>query len=534
MSEVTRGKREQAAGGYEDARSGTIYWTLSLYIEADKVVGALERTDGKPLGERIDPEIFRRMQQNHWPSLALASAIDPLMNDIADRESQGVVKEFLLAATNEPTSDLRQGRAEVRKHEVLTFKMPASTTWTTEGVQFAATPTDLAHDREVRLRRFWMAHNNGALSYHLSFSHFYGSYDKGEEKGLSGYDPSTYYFLSLLQKLAAPKEYALRPDDLKTGRTVFDDNLGIDPLDNIKVAFRSEKEGLRFWPFVKAVFEEDAAELFDRLSKELTKEKSASVEVVAGGDYTKRLIDLVPFIEVPGLTAPKSRFMFMLHDGRLFDRLMPFDPASGDAIPRKAMVRDDCYAPYEARMQDLMKDAEKEGRSVVNLDREYWDWVCRRPEYLKGLKAGELRPPRPRSKSDKTDGGGQPGVTAEWTEDRDKEAVAELVSAMRSGLCEQTHALDDREHSRSKADRLLPAPVRPHIPAFETNRADCLDYLFLAGFNQNIIDFMNQDTSEILDSTDPLYPDSSEQTDERFFSPLRQPSGDDHLCAQEP
>lgn len=60
-------------------------------------------------------------------------------------------------------------------------------------------------------------------------------------------------------------------------------------------------------------------------------------------------------------------------------------------------------------------------------------------------------------------------------------------------------------------------PVGLHIPAYQTGRADCLDYLFLAGFNQNIIDWLNQDTSEILDSIDPIYPTEDVQADERFF-----------------
>lgn len=41
--------------------------------------------------------------------------------------------------------------------------------------------------------------------------------------------------------------------------------------------------------------------------------------------------------------------------------------------------------------------------------------------------------------------------------------------------------------------------------------------MFLAGFNQNIIDWLNQDTSEILDSIDPIYPTAEVQADERFF-----------------
>ena len=56
---------------YETAQSGTIYWTISLYIEPDKVASALGLTG------RIGPDQFRRLQRGHLPSLALANAIDP-------------------------------------------------------------------------------------------------------------------------------------------------------------------------------------------------------------------------------------------------------------------------------------------------------------------------------------------------------------------------------------------------------------------------------------------------------------------------
>lgn len=53
--------------------------------------------------------------------------------------------------------------------------------------------------------------------------------------------------------------------------------------------------------------------------------------------------------------------------------------------------------------------------------------------------------------------------------------------------------------------------------SFATKQPDCLHYLFLSGFNQNIIDFMNQDASEVLDSIDPIYPTTAEQAEENFF-----------------
>src|SRR5262249_1948374 len=43
------------------------------------------------------------------------------------------------------------------------------------------------------------------------------------------------------------------------------------------------------------------------------------------------------------------------------------------------------------------------------------------------------------------------------------------------------------------------------------------EYYFLSGFFQNIIDFFNQDSSEISDGTDPIYPISAEQAAEAYF-----------------
>lgn len=59
----------QAAGAadtYELAKSGTIYWTLSLYIEADRAAAAL----GLKPGARIGPETFagcREVIGRPWP-----------------------------------------------------------------------------------------------------------------------------------------------------------------------------------------------------------------------------------------------------------------------------------------------------------------------------------------------------------------------------------------------------------------------------------------------------------------------------------
>lgn len=510
---ATRG-RETKPGSYDAAVPGTIYWTLSLYIEPDRVAAALGRAPGDP----VPSAMFRRAQMRHLPSLALRNAVDPLFNDIADRETQGVVQEYLLATTDAAPTDLEEAAALIRRSEPLTFKVDKSTTWMTEGVTFEAHPPALDDPRRVGLRGFWMSHNNGALSYHLSFNHHYAEYEDDQGATRSGYDPSTYYFLSLLQKLAAPKEYALDPELLSelvkndSYVDVFSDTpLGIDPLDTLKVETANKVE-TRFWPFVRARLERDACALFPRLAREL------GIAAPTSG-FEESLIDLVPFIEVPGLKVPKSRFMFVVHDERFFDRLMPQDADGLASVPRKTMVRDGCYAPYQAEISKLTAPdddgrpprrvhlgtpvALEEQREVDPRDRvapDFWNWATTRAEYEVMLAAGGFaRASAAGTKQSRS----APPYTVLKPHDLDG-----LTAAMRAGDCLQ---LLDVAHKRLKP------PVRHHIPAFALQRPDCLDYLFLAGFNQNIIDFMNQDTSEILDSIDPIYPDSDEQSDERFF-----------------
>ncbi|HZG32500.1 MAG TPA: hypothetical protein VEZ59_04450, partial [Sphingopyxis sp.] len=224
---------------------------------------------------------------------------------------------------------------------------------------------------------------------------------------------------------------------------------------------------------------DDAGRLFDRLAAETGRPRAANL--------APHLIDEVPFIEVPGLRVPKSRFMFLLHDERFFKRLMPLDPVTGESAARKVMVQELCYLPFQEKLEERVSAAEA-GDGIVRLDTGYWNWATTQPQYETWIKG---RKPVLRKA-----GGGN------------FRNVGELAAAMRQGAVELT--VDE-------AGAPLPAPLPMKIPAFEPQRTDCLDYLFLAGFNQNIIDFMNQDTSEILDSIDPIYPDSDEQSDERFF-----------------
>ena len=75
-----------------------------------------------------------------------------------------------------------------------------------------------------------------------------------------------------------------------------------------------------------------------------------------------------------------------------------------------------------------------------------------------------------------------------------------------------------REQERAKREnRKIVTLPQDYLAAVHAQVPERLRYLFLSGFIQNIIDFMNQDASEILDSTDPIYPATREQEEESFF-----------------
>lgn len=414
--------------GFDEAIDKTVNWTLSLYVSRERLATAT--------GATITPLHALKVQSEDEGSLELRDAIEPLFNDIADRERLGRVEDILLA-----TPGPRQG-------ETISISMPDQIEWQTEGKRFRTCPSGLGQKRLLVLRRFWQLHVNGALSYHLSFQM---NYD---------HTPGDFYFLSIIQKALAPKEFRIEglsaSDVLKrpvcpteTAQT------GCLPLDEVRVCDEHVVD-TPLWQFVRRRFEDDAHSLLPRLS-------AAAGKALAdpSGLSATTLIEDAPFIEVQGLRMPLCRFMFFFKDSALFRRLMPsVDPVTGARPSRAQMCQSPCYAPYAKKMEELVARGGHSSPPLVEMDKDYWDWVMQRPDY-----AGYL-----------------------------------------SSLTEEEQ-------------RALTATKRQQLPAFDGDwtRPDCLQFLFLSGFVQNIIDFMNQDTSEIQDSLDPIYPVTEQQEDESFF-----------------
>jgi hypothetical protein len=397
---------------FEKCVDRSVCFTLSLYVSRRSVRTTLSIIPNGPQ--------MRAFQRGFHDSLRLRDAIDPLFNDIADRERLGQVDDTLLDVDG-PS----QG-------EIVSMTIPDMVSWTTEGVQFNARPSGLGKTRTLRLRRFWYAHRDGAFSYHLSFG---VQYD---------HSPADFYFLSLLQKLVAPKEFLASPlPATKKAWRPTDTETGVFPLDKIKVADASQLSET-FWQFVSRRFEADAQNMFGALASHLKVPR-----IKPDATRFEAMVDHVPFIEVPDLEMPKSRFMFFFQDQTFFRRLLPpTDPVTGLRPRRSSMVQRGCYTAYPSKIQEQVERCPDPVRPVVELDDDYWGWALSR-----------------------------------YADTRQEDVAA----------------------------------IKARIPAFEPGRADCLHYLFTAGFNQNIIDFMNQDASEVLDSIDPIYPTNEQQEDESFF-----------------
>ena len=373
-----------AAATVAEDRDKTLYWTLSLYIDAVNLPSDFKR--------EFDPQRQFSVQRQVFDSLRLRNAIEPMFNDIADRERLGVVEDFLLDVDGDHSG------------EIVHMTISDTIEWSTEGRSFAAELGPQA-PHAMRMRAFWYVHVNGALSYHVSFSYRYAH----------GF--ADFYFMSLLQKLAAPKEFVRRVDADTDKMDVRTAASGLFPLDRIEVV--KDGKAQRFWPFIAERFNHDMAGLFGKIKLSDVRADGQPVRL-HGLDYFQSLVRCEPFIETPGLSMPRARCMFVFDDERFVKALLPKTP-DGEALTRAQMVI-----------------------------------------------------------------GGRCGQQAE--------AIREKLERVGEG---GRVLLDARFLSDVSEEHLI--------------------YLFLAGFNQNIIDFINQEAHEVLDSLDPIFPLEPEHEAESFF-----------------
>ena len=224
------GVEETGQIGMEAAEDRTLYWTLSFYIPVDHIFpGNADRRPNERVRFSRERDVPAALA-NSPETQTLRHAIEPLFNDIADRSRVGRVDDQLFAAAGA---------------EELLFDLPPVVEWMTEGRRYRVAIPPHHRERAVGLRRFWYMHDNGSLSWHLSFRARYGAdLDRDIADGV----PSSYYFLSLLQKLAWPKEF-LCPDG----------GGGVDDIVGIGVRPASGGPRLPFWTFVEQCLAQDRA-----------------------------------------------------------------------------------------------------------------------------------------------------------------------------------------------------------------------------------------------------------------------------------
>lgn len=357
----------------------------------------------------------------------LRAAIDPLFNDIADRSRLGRIEDFLIAA---------------KKLDDAAFILPEKVQWSTEGQTYCVPISgsgsdDLDHRRfAMQVRRFWYLHSDGSLSWHVSFRVRYRTDEAGEDGESeailrrAGSVPTALYLLSLMQKLAYPKEYEL-PD--------IEDQQRSDVLVGLQIEHKLKQNkksplpeiGL-FWNVIESWFDEDCEAMQPYVPSEMA------------WNFLKHC-SLHSINEIPGLCCHDTRSNFFIQDEEFFKLIQPKSENSdtaGELVARRTRILDHAFEKYPKLVnpQSSWKVAQStDNGQTVELGDAYWEAVM----------------------------------------------AADADAAGGDGTLP------------SAAERLL--------------------YLFLAGFNQNIIDWTNQEASEVLDSLDPIYPKSDEQLEEGFF-----------------
>jgi hypothetical protein len=143
--------------------------------------------------------------RHYHDSHAIAQAMNPMFDDIADRKRDIYVQDFLIDTPSQihiPTEE------EPNLDETIALHFNPRLNWRTEGKPFSALLNDTGDKVELmaQCRAFWFGHSNGSLTYHLSLEINY-------EHSLAH-----FYALSALQKLVFPSEGT---DDLQHETHLF-------------------------------------------------------------------------------------------------------------------------------------------------------------------------------------------------------------------------------------------------------------------------------------------------------------------------
>ncbi|WP_202839790.1 hypothetical protein [Luteimonas saliphila] len=279
---------------------GRLHLTLSFLVEEARMQALVTDREGRCYWNRAllatlrgddDPDA-----DDYQDSRRLGHAIEPLFNDIADRQRGLFIQDFLLDTPSDPRRGDDADGENVCDEVELAF--PADVRWETEGDRFAlalSAPVRLA----ARCRAFWVAHSNTALTYHLSLELPYA------------HDHAHYYALSLLQKAVFPSE----------GTRWLD---GGD--DGLRVRSRLAGAALPLQAYVAAMFERHAASLLAGVRVALARRGLEMAPPSREGGLWRRLLLSV---DGPDHAPPRAlgelrcRTVFLLQDPYFFALLRP-------------------------------------------------------------------------------------------------------------------------------------------------------------------------------------------------------------------
>ena len=366
---------------------GTLHMTVSLVIPEMLIRQAL----GKEHEHLWSAEKRRRFGHPYSDSRRLGQAIEPLFDDIADRERGLFTKDFLL---DTPSTGTVAHAAHRNLCDVLQIVAPPNIEWATEGERFRITFAEPAR-LQAYTSAFWVAHRNGMLSYHMSFEIEYE------------HRPQHYYCLSLLQKAVTSTEGTEWVNGYDTDRRL-----------DLRTTSDPGSFGLR--DYVLDRFAKHAVHLLRQLKSGAPGSPHAGLRDPPG-NHVELLLEHANSL----FTGNQCRSVFLLKDRYFFDLLAHRNPEA---------LRELTQFLATIHSQSTMEDNRKGGPVIAEYDERI---------FLPG-----------------TDGADACG--------------------------------------RQEAD---------------------LDRYFLAGFLQNVIDFLRQDASEVADGTDPVYPpaDHPAPADEHFL-----------------
>jgi GNAT superfamily N-acetyltransferase len=283
------------------AEDGVAFFTLSMLMTGAQI-NALIAASGGP-GEIWNQDLLKHIENKPAESRELQKAIKPMFDDIADRERNLFIKDFLLDTPNHvlgaapprpPGIDPKRDTHWRNVCADVELTLGPAIRWETEGMPSALdldAPIRFAH---VLCRAFWMVHSNDSLSFHLSFEVPY-------RHGLSG-----YYGLSMLQKAFYPTE--------GTEWVVADQGW--------KVA-RPGAAPVTLLAFIEELFERNAEQLFAKLDS-----IDATVAKAIGARAWQRLVLDDPYASDRQVTraeawrhSPSRRALVVLRDRRVFDAI---------------------------------------------------------------------------------------------------------------------------------------------------------------------------------------------------------------------